>query len=184
MQKIYYVAEECECNSGFFAYFQYANKKYCSNCYQMKGGKMLSKLPLHMVDDINEIFFTLISVFNYNKHANKALIMCFKRCKNKNDFQSLFEKIYNQENNIYILSNEASIIIKIIESSMLNNKDKIKLQHLTCARVIDYWNMTTKDHKMGPCYYGNFGDKPNLINESIIFIKANTKNGIRSHIYI
>ena len=169
--------EECECNLGYYANFEHNDKKYCSRCYQIKTGKLLFNFK-SLPDDINEIQETLNSVFNYNNKKNKALLMLFKNCKIDSDFKSLFDKIYNQEN-IFILAKEAEAIISIINSSMISKDFKISLQHLTCARVIDYWNMTVKSHNVGPCYYGNFGEEPNNINEGILFVKRNVDSNIK-----
>lgn len=164
--------KECECNQGFYSYFEFNSKKYCSKCYQMNSGVILSHNPSTFPDDINEIINILLSVFNYNEKSNKILLHLFKNCKSINEFYDLFQKIYYQ-NQAFFLAKEAEIVINIIEQKMLTKKQKTELQHLICARVLDYWNMTFKKHKIGPCYYGNFGEKPNKINESILFIKKN-----------
>lgn len=169
--------KECECNLGYFASFSYQDKKYCSRCYQKNSGLILSNKQSLLFDDITEIQETLISVFNYNEKNNKSLLYLFKNCKTINDFYDLFQKIYH-EVHVFVLANEAEIIIDIIEKAMITKKQKSELQHLICARVLDYWNMTVKKHKIGPCYYGNFGEKPNKINESIIFVKNNISSNI------
>ena len=66
--------EECECNLGYYANFEHNDKKYCSRCYQIKTGKLLSNFKSwsNTKNFYNKLKVPIKLVYGEDDWANKA----------------------------------------------------------------------------------------------------------------
>ncbi len=130
--------------------FKLDDKIYCSNCYKYLKDGLWVIMPI-----------SLVKKNGYKTYINKKKINhLFKIISGYYDNMDL-DNLNNLLQDTKITSQHCETLYNIF-SKMDETKYNIKLEHILCSKVVNYWELKSS---IGECYYSNYGEVPVDLDE-------------------